>query len=97
MLEANLKQQLDAYLQRLVNPIELTVSVNGTAKSDELLELAREIEGLNDKISLTVDETPTGRAPQMVVAPQGEKGRVTFAGIPMGHEFTSLVLALLQA
>lgn len=97
MLEANLKQQLDAYLQRLVNPIELTVSVNGTAKSDELLELAREIEGLNDKISLTVDETPTCRAPQMVVAPQGEKGRVTFAGIPMGHEFTSLVLALLQA
>lgn len=97
MLEANLKQQLDAYLQRLVNPIELTVSVNGTAKSDELLELAREIEGLNDKISLTVDETPTGRAPQMVVAPKGETGRVTFAGIPMGHEFTSLVLALLQA
>lgn len=97
MLEANLKQQLDAYLQRLVNPIELTVSVNGTAKSDELLELAREIEGLNDKISLVVDETPIGRAPQMAVAPKGEKGRVTFAGIPMGHEFTSLVLALLQA
>ncbi|OOV88714.1 alkyl hydroperoxide reductase subunit F [Oceanospirillum linum] len=97
MLEANLKQQLDAYLQRLVNPIELTVSVNGTAKSDELLDLARDIEGLNDKISLTVDETSTGRAPQMVIAPEGEKGRVTFAGIPMGHEFTSLVLALLQA
>ncbi|WP_430460364.1 alkyl hydroperoxide reductase subunit F [Thalassolituus sp. LLYu03] len=97
MLDSNLKQQLDAYLQRLVNPIELTVAVDGSAKSNELLELAKEIDGLNSKISLTVLENASGRVPRMEVGPQGQKARVTFAGIPMGHEFTSLVLALLQA
>ncbi|MFY0664885.1 MAG: alkyl hydroperoxide reductase subunit F [Natronospirillum sp.] len=97
MLDATLKQQLDAYLQRLVNPIELTVAVDDSAKSQELFELAKEIEALNSKISLTVLDNPTGRVPRMEVGPQGEQARVTFAGIPMGHEFTSLVLALLQA
>ncbi|NVK74092.1 MAG: alkyl hydroperoxide reductase subunit F [Oceanospirillaceae bacterium] len=98
MLEANLKQQLDTYLQNIVNPIEITVSTNGSAKSNELLELAREITELkSDKITLTVNEHATGRAPLMAIAPKGETPRVSFAGIPMGHEFTSLVLALLQA
>ncbi|RNF51506.1 alkyl hydroperoxide reductase subunit F [Marinomonas hwangdonensis] len=98
MLEANLKQQLGTYLQNIVNPIEITVSKNGSAKSQELLELAREITELkSDKITLTVDENASGRAPQMAIAPKGEAARVRFAGIPMGHEFTSLVLALLQA
>lgn len=97
MLDATLKQQLDAYLQRLVNPIELTVAVDDSPKSKELFELAKEIEGLNSKISLTILDNPTGRIPRMEVGPQGEKARVVFAGIPMGHEFTSLVLALLQA
>lgn len=98
MLEANLKQQLGTYLQNIVNPIEITVSTNSSAKSQELLELAREITELkSDKITLTVDENASGRAPQMAIAPKGEAARVRFAGIPMGHEFTSLVLALLQA
>lgn len=98
MLEANLKQQLGTYLQNIVNPIEITVSTNSSAKSEELLELAREITELkSDKITLTVDANSQGRAPQMAIAPKGEAARVRFAGIPMGHEFTSLVLALLQA
>ena len=98
MLEANLKQQLGTYLQNIVNPIEITVSTNSSAKSNELLELAREITELkSDKITLTVNENSSGRAPLMAIAPKGETPRVSFAGIPMGHEFTSLVLALLQA
>jgi len=98
MLEANLKQQLGAYLKNIVNPIEITVSTNGSEKAQELLGLAREITELeSSKITLTVDENPAGRAPQMAIAPKGEVPRVRFAGIPMGHEFTSLVLALLQA
>lgn len=98
MLDANMKQQLGTYLQNIVNPIAITVSTNGNAKSEELLELAREITELNqDKISMSVDEAPQGRAPQMSVGPKDSQARVHFAGIPMGHEFTSLVLALLQA
>ncbi|MCO4784403.1 alkyl hydroperoxide reductase subunit F [Marinomonas atlantica] len=98
MLDANMKQQLGTYLQNIVNPIEITVSVNNSDKSNELLELATEIQSLNsDKITLSVNENPQGRAPQMSVGPKDEQARVNFAGIPMGHEFTSLVLALLQA
>ncbi len=97
MLDVNIKKQLDTYLQNIVNPIEITVSVNETAKAKELLSLAKEIAELSSKITLTVDDKPTGRAPLMAIAPQGTQARVEFAGIPMGHEFTSLVLALLQA
>ncbi|BFM05784.1 alkyl hydroperoxide reductase subunit F [Halioxenophilus aromaticivorans] len=97
MLEATMKQQLGAYLEKIVTPIALTVSTNSNEKSQELESLAREISEMSEKISLTVNSNDSGRVPRMVVGPQGEQGRVTFAGVPMGHEFTSLVLALLQA
>ncbi len=98
MLDANMKQQLGTYLNNLRNPIELQVSVNDSPKSKELETLAREIAELNDQISLTVtNEKIGGRSPVMTVAKAGSEARVAFAGVPMGHEFTSLVLALLQA
>ncbi|KAA0876506.1 alkyl hydroperoxide reductase subunit F [Nitrincola tapanii] len=97
MLDANLKKQLDTYLQNIVNPIELSVSMDDSAKSQELLSLCQEIAALNSKISLTQIHDGSERAPSMAVGPQGQAARVRFAGIPMGHEFTSLVLALLQA
>lgn len=98
MLDANMKQQLGTYLNNLRNPIELQVSVNDSPKSKELETLAREIAELNDQISLTVtNEKIGGRSPVMTIAKAGSAARVAFAGVPMGHEFTSLVLALLQA
>ncbi|MEK9765624.1 MAG: thioredoxin family protein, partial [Thalassolituus sp.] len=58
----------------------------------------REIAELNDKISVsTTEEKINGRAPVMAIAKEDNAPRVFFAGIPLGHEFTSLVLALLQA
>ncbi|WP_237068233.1 alkyl hydroperoxide reductase subunit F [Microbulbifer guangxiensis] len=95
MLDANLKKQLDTYLQNIVNPIEIRVSSDNSPKSAELESLADEIAGLSQKI-----ETRQGsarRTPSMAIAPAGEEPRVSFAGIPLGHEFTSLVLALLQS
>jgi alkyl hydroperoxide reductase subunit F len=98
MLDANMKQQLGTYLNNLRNPIELQVSVNDSPKSKELETLAREIAELNDQISLTVtSEKIGGRSPVMTIAKAGSEACVAFAGVPMGHEFTSLVLALLQA
>ncbi|MDP5292720.1 alkyl hydroperoxide reductase subunit F [Oceanimonas sp. CHS3-5] len=95
MLDTNLKKQLDTYLQHIVSPIAISVSGDDTPKSKELLELATEISELSGKIELM--ETRASRTPSMGVAPAGQTPRVSFAGIPMGHEFTSLVLALLQA
>ncbi|MBB5210652.1 alkyl hydroperoxide reductase subunit F [Microbulbifer hydrolyticus] len=95
MLDANVKKQLDTYLQNIINPIEISVSANSSAKGAELNSLANEIAGLSDKIDLKQEDRK--RTPSMAIAPAGKTPRVSFAGIPMGHEFTSLVLALLQA
>lgn len=98
MLDATMKQQLGAYLANLRNPIELQVSVNGSDKARELEELAHEIAELHKDISVSVTEDEiNGRSPVMTVAKAGQPARVAFAGVPLGHEFTSLVLALLQA
>lgn len=97
MLDANVKKQLDTYFQNISNPIEITVSVDGSAKAKELATLAQEVAELSDQITATVVESAEGRTPLMQIAPAGVTPRVGFAGIPMGHEFTSFILALLQA
>ncbi|OXY81765.1 alkyl hydroperoxide reductase subunit F [Oceanimonas doudoroffii] len=95
MLDTNIKKQLDTYLQNIVSPIAISVSGDDSAKSNELLTLATEISELSSKI--TLEQATADRSPSMSVAPAGQAPRVSFAGIPLGHEFTSLVLALLQA
>jgi len=96
MLNDTLKQQLNSYLGHIVDPIELTVSADDSAKAQELYALAKEISEMSEKISLTAGATPSGRTPSLAIASPGTAARVEFAGIPMGHEFSSLVLALLQ-
>ena len=95
MLDQNLKAQLQAYLEKLQMPIELLASLDDSAKSAELQELLQEIAGLSDKIEWRrVDDSP--RRPSFRIARTGTAVGVSFAGLPLGHEFTSLVLALLQ-
>ncbi|MGB1092134.1 MAG: alkyl hydroperoxide reductase subunit F, partial [Oceanobacter sp.] len=98
MLDATMKQQLGAYLQNIVRPIEIIVyTQEGNSKSAELEGLGNDIASLSDKVAIKIVSGDAGRTPRMTVGPEGEAARVTFAGVPMGHEFTSLVLALLQA
>jgi alkyl hydroperoxide reductase subunit F len=98
MLDAHLKTQLQAYLERLVDPIELIASLDDSAKSAEMRTLLGEVASLSAKIALR-ENGDDARRPSFAIRRQGEAGgaRIRFAGIPMGHEFTSLVLALLQA
>ena len=95
MLDANIKTQLAAYLERLQHPIELVASLDESTTSAQLRELLADIEALSDKVSVRSNGT-AARRPSFGIAPLGETPRVHFAGVPMGHEFTSLVLALLQ-
>ncbi|EHQ51986.1 alkyl hydroperoxide reductase subunit F [Ectothiorhodospira sp. PHS-1] len=95
MLDANLQNQLKAYLEKVTQPFEIVATLDERPKSNELLEMLREITALSDKISLRTDGRD-GRRPSFALVRPGESGRVVFAGLPMGHEFTSLVLALLQ-
>jgi alkyl hydroperoxide reductase subunit F len=95
MLDANIKNQLKGYLERLEHPIELVASVDGSAKSEETRGLLRDIAGLSPLVHIREDGSDA-RRPSFSVGRPGEAARVRFAGLPMGHEFTSLVLALLQ-
>jgi len=95
MLDVNLKNQLKAYLEKVTQPVELVASLDGGAKSEELRELLEEIASLSDKISVNLGGDDA-RKPSFAINRVGTDISVRFAGIPMGHEFTSLVLALLQ-
>ncbi len=95
MLDANLKGQLGTYLERVTESVELRASLDGSTQAQELRVFLEEIASLSDKITLT-DDAAGARVPSFEIARKGTDIGVRFAGIPMGHEFTSLVLALLQ-
>ena len=96
MLDANLKTQLQAYLEKLVYPIELDASLDSTPKSAELRTLLEEIAALSEKGSLIENTDANARKPSFAIKRADSDISVSFAGLPLGHEFTSLVLALLQ-
>jgi alkyl hydroperoxide reductase subunit F len=97
MLDDTMKTQLKAYLERVVRPIEITAHADGGDASREMMELLNDIVPLSDKITLREHRAPEGvRAPSFALSSPGEEISLAFAGLPMGHEFTSLVLALLQ-
>ncbi len=95
MLDSNLKTQLKAYLEKVTQPFEIVASLDDGEKSRELLSLLQDIAGLSDKITLKTDGDDV-RKPSFSLNRIGGNISLRFAGIPMGHEFTSLVLALLQ-
>ena len=95
MLEQNIKAQLKTYLERLEAPIEIIASLDESNNATKIKELVTEIAELSDQVTARFDGTHT-RRPSFAIAKVGEQPRVHFAGLPMGHEFTSLILALLQ-
>ncbi|KTE21404.1 alkyl hydroperoxide reductase subunit F [Sphingopyxis sp. H050] len=96
MLDANLKQQLQGLLTNLREPIELVSSLGDDAKSAELATLLDDIAALSDNVSVTQADDDARRPSFLIRRASDANVAVRFAGIPMGHEFTSLVLALLQ-
>jgi alkyl hydroperoxide reductase subunit F len=97
MLDANMTQQLKQYLGNLRQPIELVASLGDDAKSGQTRELLEEIAALSDLVTASFDGDDA-RKPSFVIRRTSDTDKwVRFAGLPMGHEFTSLVLALLWA
>ena len=96
MLEQDLKEQLGNYLTRLTADVEITAFVDDSAESTQMLELLADILSVSSRVSLRETRDASERAPSFALARPGEAPRVRFAGLPLGHEFTSLVLALLQ-
>ena len=97
MLDATMTQQLKTYLANLREPVELVASLGDDDKSAQTRELLEEIAALHDLVNASFDGTDS-RKPSFVIRRGSDAEKwVRFAGLPMGHEFTSLVLALLWA
>jgi NADH-dependent peroxiredoxin subunit F len=94
MLDASLKMQLQGYLERLTVPVEAVASLDEGAASREMRELLDEIASLSPLFTVATSEDEV--RPSFALRRPNEPARVRFAGVPVGHEFTSLVLALLQ-
>jgi NADH-dependent peroxiredoxin subunit F len=96
VLDSNLKLQLKGYLERISLPVEIIASVDESDKSRELLELLADIASASGLIRIDVRRDDEHIKPSFALQSPGAEPRIRFAGLPMGHEFTSLVLALLQ-
>ncbi|MBI5333720.1 MAG: alkyl hydroperoxide reductase subunit F [Burkholderiales bacterium] len=95
MLDDTLKAQLKAYLERVKQPFEIVASLDDSESAREMEGLLKDIAALTDKITLKLDGSDA-RKPSFALNRIGSDMSLRFAAIPMGHEFTSLVLALLQ-
>ncbi|MFA0500845.1 alkyl hydroperoxide reductase subunit F, partial [Vibrio sp. 10N.222.46.A1] len=97
MLDQAMKQQLKAYLENLKTNVQLVLSLDDSDTANKLQDLANDIASLTDKIEVIRDDSASTRSPIMQVVNQEKGTAIGFAGLPMGHEFTSLVLALLHS
>ena len=96
-LDITIRNQLQDYMARLVSPIKLLANVDESTSSQEMLGMLEEVTSLSEKITLNKETDVSKRIPSFEVNREIDATGITFAGIPSGHEFTSFVLALLQA
>ncbi|MFZ4288582.1 alkyl hydroperoxide reductase subunit F [Variovorax sp. HJSM1_2] len=96
MLDANTKAQLKSYLERINQPLEIVASVNDSKASGEVLELLNDVAETSSLVTVIESRDDSHRKPSFSINRPGESHGPRFAGLPMGHEFTSLILALLQ-
>ncbi len=97
MLDQAMKTQLKAYLENLKTDVHLVLSLDDSDTAQKLHGLANDIASLNDKVKVIEDQNASARKPIMQVINPSKETAIGFAGLPMGHEFTSLVLALLHS
>jgi alkyl hydroperoxide reductase subunit F len=96
MLDEATKVQLKTYLERATQPIEIVASLDGSEASGEVLSLLKDVAESSPLVTLTESRDDPHRKPSFSINRPGENHGPRFAGLPMGHEFTSLILALLQ-
>jgi len=95
MLDQGLKSQLKTYLENLRHPVSVIASLDDSAGSVEMKALLADVASVSDRVLVSLDGDDA-RRPSFSIGLPGQTARLRFAGLPMGHEFTSLVLGLLQ-
>ncbi|MDB5890742.1 MAG: ahpF [Polaromonas sp.] len=96
MLDAATKAQLQSYLQRATQPIEIVASLDDSPASVEMQSLLKDVADASPLVKVTESRDDSHRKPSFSINRPSENHGPRFAGLPMGHEFTSLILALLQ-
>jgi len=96
MLDAATQAQLKSYLDRISQPIDIVASLDDSEASGDLQSLLRDVAQASSLVTVTESRDDPHRKPSFSINRPGENHGPRFAGLPMGHEFTSLVLALLQ-
>ena len=96
MLDDSTKAQLKSYLERATKPIEIVASLDDNKASVELQSLLRDVTACSSLVTVTESRDDNHRKPSFSINRPSENHGPRFAGLPMGHEFTSLILALLQ-
>ena len=96
MLDEATKFQLKTYLERATAPIEIVASLNDSPVSEEMRSMLEDVAAASPLVKLTISRDDNHRKPSFSVNRPSENHGPRFAGLPMGHEFTSLILALLQ-
>lgn len=97
MLDNQIKQQLTSHFAGLKHKVELLLSLDDSAKAKELKTLADDLASVSPNIEVKEESAQAQRKPLMWVKDTVNLTQAGFAGVPMGHEFTSLILAVLQA
>lgn len=98
MLDSNIQNQLKGYFTRLVRPVKLIGTLDDSSAARDMDSLLREVADLSPLITYERDDDSPARRPSFIVAPaEGGTGGIRFACVPLGHEFTSFILAMLQA
>ncbi len=95
MIDKQLKESLSDVFKKMKSKVVLTISIDSSESSLQLKDLVSDLAALSDLIE--VQEATLERVPLLQVSSSIAESRVRFAGVPMGHEFTSLALAILQA
>ena len=95
MLDAAISSQLRAHFTNISRPVQLVASLDHSPKAAEMAALLDDLAALSEHITV-VRRDDDARRPSFAIASAETGEAVRFAGVPMGHEFTSLVLAVLQ-
>jgi alkyl hydroperoxide reductase subunit F len=95
-LDQNIKNQLSTYLAKIISPIEIVYFENDSDKSVEMVDLLTEVNAMSAMITIKKGDDSSYRSPSFQVNQPDYKTGIVFAGVPMGHEFTSFILAILQ-
>ncbi len=96
MLDVGTKSQLTSYLDRITQPIEIIASIDDSKASNDVMALLKDVAESSPLVKVVESRSDSHRKPSFSITRPGESHGPRFAGLPMGHEFTSLVLALLQ-